>query len=95
MLNELERELERRGHRFVRYADYCNIYVKSLRAGERIMKGISEFIEKKLKVKVDEVKRAVGKSKAWIFLGVSMEKRHYPQRILAFFIKPYNQSCPK
>lgn len=71
MLNELDEELEKRGHRFVRYADDCNIYVKSLKAGERVKIGITDFIEKKLKLKVNEEKSAVGKPVARIFLGVS------------------------
>src|SRR5919205_491649 len=50
VLDELDQELERRGHRFVRYADDCNIYVRSQRAGERVMKSVSEFITKKLKL---------------------------------------------
>ena len=57
VLDELDRELERRGRRFVRYADDGNIYVRSQRAGERVMKGISKFITKKLKLKVNEQKR--------------------------------------
>jgi group II intron reverse transcriptase/maturase len=71
MLNELDKELGKRGHRFVRYADDCNIYVKSLKAGERVKIGITDFIEKKLKLKVNEEKSAVGKPVARIFLGVS------------------------
>lgn len=71
ILNELDKELENRGHRFVRYADDCNIYVKSLKAGERVKSGVSEFIEKKLKLKVNEEKSAVGKPSARIFLGMS------------------------
>lgn len=71
MLTELDKELEKRGHRFVRYADDCNIYVKSPRAGERVKQGITEFIEKKLKLKVNEEKSAVGKPIARTFLGVS------------------------
>lgn len=71
MLTELDRELEKRGHKFVRYADDCNIYVKSPRAGERVKQGITEFIEKKLKLKVNEEKSAVGKPSARTFLGVS------------------------
>lgn len=71
MLNELDKELEKRGHRFVRYADDCNIYVKSLKAGERVKAGITDFIEKKLKLKVNEEKSAVGKPIARIFLGMS------------------------
>src|SRR6516164_11825736 len=52
VLDELDRELENRGHRFVRYADDCNIYVRSERAGQRVMEGISRFITQKLKLKV-------------------------------------------
>lgn len=74
ILNELDKELEKRGHRFVRYADDCNIYVKSQKAGERVKNGVSEFIEKKLKLKVNEDKSAVGKPNARIFLGVSIYK---------------------
>src|SRR5258705_7832617 len=56
VLDELDRELERRGHRFVRYADDCNIYVRSERAGQRVMESISRFITQKLKLSVNEVK---------------------------------------
>ncbi|MFY2158650.1 reverse transcriptase domain-containing protein, partial [Cytobacillus firmus] len=59
VLDELDTELERRGHRFVRYADDCNIYVKSKRAGERVMKAMTHFIEGKLKLKVNRDKSAV------------------------------------
>jgi RNA-directed DNA polymerase len=59
MLNELDKELTKRGLRFVRYADDCNIYVKSIRAGERVMASITEFIEKKLKLKVNKSKSKV------------------------------------
>jgi len=61
VLDELDRELERRGHRFVRYADDCNIYVRSERAGQRVMKSISRFITQKLKLKVNEAKSAVAR----------------------------------
>lgn len=74
ILHELDKELEKRNHRFVRYADDCNIYVKSQRAGERVKEGISTVIEKKLKLKVNEEKSAVGKPKARIFLGMSFYK---------------------
>jgi RNA-directed DNA polymerase len=74
ILNELDKELEKRGHRFVRYADDSNIYVKSQKAGERVKENITAFIEKKLKLKVNEEKSAVGKPKARIFLGVSFYK---------------------
>ncbi|EGD52234.1 RNA-directed DNA polymerase (Reverse transcriptase) [Thermoanaerobacter ethanolicus JW 200] len=56
MLDELDKELEKRGHKFCRYADDCNIYVKSRSAGNRVMKSIKKFIESKLKLKVNEAK---------------------------------------
>jgi RNA-directed DNA polymerase len=59
LLDELDRELERRGHRFVRYADDCNIYVKSERAGQRVMEGVKHFLTRKLRLKVNESKSAV------------------------------------
>ncbi len=59
ILNELDKELTKRGLRFVRYADDCNIYVKSLRAGQRVMESITEFIETKLKLKVNKSKSKV------------------------------------
>src|SRR5207249_2984915 len=59
VLDELDRELERRGHRFVRYADDCNIYVRSERAGQRVMDSIKRFITQRLKLKVNEKKSAV------------------------------------
>ncbi len=60
VLDELDRELERRGLRFARYADDSNIYVRSRRAGERVMESVTRFIAKKLKLKVNQQKRAVG-----------------------------------
>ena len=71
VLDELDRELERRGHRFVRYADDCNIYVRSERAGQRVMDGIKRFITQKLKLKVNEKKSAVARPQARKFLGFS------------------------
>jgi RNA-directed DNA polymerase len=62
MLDDLDRELERRGHRFVRYADDCNIYVRSERAGERVMAGVKEYLERRLRLKVNEQKSAVGQT---------------------------------
>lgn len=69
MLDDLDRELERRGHRFVRYADDCNIYVRSERAGERVMSGIKQYLEQRLRLKVNEQKSAVGKASERKFLG--------------------------
>src|SRR6201993_2574520 len=71
VLDELDRELERRGLRFVRYADDCNIYVRSERAGQRVMKSITQFIMQKLKLKVNETKSAVARPQARKFLGFS------------------------
>src|ERR1700681_3989923 len=53
MLDDLDKELTRRGHRFCRYADDCNIYVRSRKSGERVMQSITQFLEKKLKLKVN------------------------------------------
>src|SRR3984957_1916851 len=71
VLDELDRELERRGHRFVRYADDCNVYVRSERAGRRVMESISRFISQKLKLKVNEAKSAVARPQERKFLGFS------------------------
>ncbi len=71
MLDDLDRELERRGHRFVRYADDCNIYVRTERAGQRVMESVSEFLTKKLKLKVNREKSAVAAPWQRKFLGFS------------------------
>jgi RNA-directed DNA polymerase len=71
VLDELDRELEDRGHRFVRYADDCNIYVRSERAGHRVMTSIKRFITQKLKLKVNEAKSAVARPQERKFLGFS------------------------
>jgi RNA-directed DNA polymerase len=71
VLDELDRELERRGHRFVRYADDCNIYVRSERAGQRVMESVKGFITKRLKLKVNEQKSAVARPQQRKFLGFS------------------------
>ncbi len=71
VLDELDRELERRGHRFVRYADDSNIYVRSEQAGQRVMKSITRFIVQKLKLKVNEKKSAVARPQQRKFLGFS------------------------
>jgi RNA-directed DNA polymerase len=69
MLDNLDRELERRGHRFVRYADDCNIYVKSRRAGSRVLRSISRYLESRLKLSVNEAKSAVDRPWRRQFLG--------------------------
>jgi RNA-directed DNA polymerase len=71
VLDELDRELERRGHRFVRYADDCNIYVASERAGKRVMQSVMGFIQRRLKLKVNEGKSAVARPQERKFLGFS------------------------
>src|SRR4051812_48108309 len=71
VLDELDRELERRGHGYVRYADGSNMYVRSERAGQRVMESISRFITQKLKLKVNEAKSAVARPQERKFLGFS------------------------
>jgi RNA-directed DNA polymerase len=83
VLDELDKELERRGHRFARFADDCNIYVRSKRAGERVMKSISSFITKRLKLKVNEQKSAVGRPQERKFLGFSFTDEPKPRRRIA------------
>ena len=75
MLNDLDRELEERGHKFVRYADDCNLYVKTQRAGERVMEGVTKYLEKKLKLKVNPKKSKVERATRAKFLGFSFWKR--------------------
>lgn len=83
MLDVLDKELERRGHRFVRYADDCNIYVRSVRAGERVMAGVSRFLENKLKLKVNGAKSAVARPGERKFLGFSFTQGSEPKRLIA------------
>ena len=71
VLDEFDRELERRGHRFVRYADDSNIYVRSERAGHRVMESVTRFITQRLKLKVNETKSAVARPQQRKFLGFS------------------------
>jgi hypothetical protein len=74
MLDDLDKELEKRGHKFVRYADDCNIYVKTQRAGERVMGSVRSFLEKKLKLRVNPKKSKVDKAQRVKFLGFSFYK---------------------
>jgi RNA-directed DNA polymerase len=83
VLDELDRELERRGHRFVRYADDCNIYVRSERAGQRVMESITRFITQRLKLKVNEAKSAVSRPQDRKFLGFSFTSGPEVRRIVA------------
>jgi len=83
MLDVLDKELEKRGHRFVRYADDCNIYVCSRRAGERVMSGVERFLEKRLKLKVNKTKSAVARPAERKFLGFSFTAEVSPRRRIA------------
>lgn len=78
ILDDLDKELEKRGHKFCRYADDCNIYVKSQRAGERVLESISEYLEKKLKLKVNRKKSAVDRPWKRKFLGYSVTMHKKP-----------------
>jgi RNA-directed DNA polymerase len=83
VLDELDRELERRGHRFVRYADDSNIYVRSERAGQRVMESVTRFITQKLRLKVNEAKSAVARPQDRKFLGFSFTKGPEIKRTIA------------
>jgi RNA-directed DNA polymerase len=83
VLDELDRELEQRGHRFARYADDCNIYVRSERAGKRVMESITRFIAAKLKLRVNSEKSAVAEPWARKFLGFSFTRFGEPRRRIA------------
>jgi RNA-directed DNA polymerase len=83
VLDELDRELERRGHRFVRYADDCNVYVRSERAGQRVMESVTQFITQKLKLKVNEAKSAVARPQERKFLGFSFTAGPEARRVIA------------
>jgi RNA-directed DNA polymerase len=96
VLDELDRELEKRGHRFVRYADDCNIYVHSERAGQRVMASITEFITRRLKLKVNADKSAVARPRQRKFLGFSLGhgkegKRRIAPKALTRFKKRVNE----
>ena len=83
VLDEFDRELERRGHRFARYADDSNIYVRSRRAGERVMKSVTRFIHTKLKLQVNQSKSAVAEPWERKFLGFSFTSSASPKRRIA------------
>jgi RNA-directed DNA polymerase len=84
VLDELDRELEGRGHRFARYADDCNIYVRSRRAGERVLASVSRFLTGKLKGKVNREKSAVARPWDRKFLGFSFSRDRQPKRRIAW-----------
>lgn len=75
LLDELDKELEQRGHRFVRYADDCNVYVQSQAAGERVMASLESFLSKRLRLKINREKSAVARPQERKFLGYSFSHR--------------------
>jgi len=79
MLDDLDKELEKRGHSFCRYADDCNIYVGSQQGGERVMDSITGFLEEKLKLKVNRDKSAVARPWTRVFLGYSFTMHQEPK----------------
>jgi RNA-directed DNA polymerase len=83
VLHALDCELEGRGHRFVRYADDCNVYVRTARAGHRVMASITGFITTRLKLKVNAAKSAVAAGRERTFLGFSFTHGQRPKRRLA------------
>jgi RNA-directed DNA polymerase len=89
LLDDLDGELERRGHAFCRYADDCNIYVRTRRSGERVMASITEFLEKRLKLKVNRDKSAVDRPWKRKFLGYSMTVDREPR------LKPADESVKR
>jgi hypothetical protein len=92
MLNELDKELESRGLRFVRYADDCNIYVGSEKAANRVMKSITKFIEKKLGLIVNASKSKVGRPRDIKFLGFGY---YYDAKEKRYEVKPHEVSIQK
>jgi RNA-directed DNA polymerase len=83
VLDEFDQELERRGHRFVRYADDSNVYVRSERAGQRVMSSITRFITQRLKLKVNHEKSAIARPAERKFLGFSFTNDLQPRRRIA------------
>lgn len=81
VLDELDRELDRRGHRFVRYADDCNIFVRSERAGQRVMASVVKFIEGRMRLKVNLAKSAVARPEERHFLGFSLWRKPMDGRV--------------
>jgi len=75
VLDELDKELVRRGHRFVRYADDCNIYVRSERAGQRVMASVTRFVERRLRLKVNASKSAVARPETRHFVGYRLARQ--------------------
>src|ERR1700746_1798516 len=83
VLDEFDRELERRGHRFVRYADDGNIYVRSEKAGRRVMRSLTRFIEGRLKLQINAQKSALARPWQRSFLGFTVTDEPQPRRRIA------------
>lgn len=83
LLDEVDKELERRGHRFARYADDCNIYVRSQRAGERVFASITRFLERRLKLHINVAKSAVDRPWNRTFLGFTFTRRDQRRKVSA------------
>jgi RNA-directed DNA polymerase len=79
LLDDLDKELEHRGHRFVRYADDCNVYVRSRRAGQRVMGSLERFLQEKLRLRINRAKSAVARPWERKFLGYSVTNHHQPK----------------
>ena len=79
LLDELDKELERRGHRYVRYADDCNVYVQSRQAGERVMASLERFLWKRLRLRVNRDKSTTDRPWKRRFLGYSVTSNHQPR----------------
>jgi hypothetical protein len=87
VLDELDRELDRRGHCFVRYADDCNIYVGRERAGQRVMASVKQFIAKRLRLKVNEKKSAVARPEDRHFVGFRLWRRPLEDQVAVMLSK--------
>ena len=83
LLDELDKELEKRGHSFCRYADDCNVYVWSHRAGERVLISLRHFLAKHLRLRMNEAKSAVARPRQRTFLGYSMSWERTPKLTVA------------
>lgn len=91
LLDELDKELEKRGLRFVRYADDCNIYVRSERAGRRVMESIEKYLARKLKLRVNKEKSAVGDPRKRKFLGFSFCGKEWKRRVSDKSLKKFRK----
>ena len=92
LLTDLDRELERRGHAFVRYADDCSIYVQTRRSGERVMASMSRYLEKRLELKVNREKSAVDRPWKRKFLGYSLTAhRHARLKVAPQSVKRFKE----